>query len=273
MIRLILVLSLLYACLSASGQDIIVRINNDTIRAKIIEITIDKIKFQYTNTTNGPVLEIGKNLVKEIIYVNGSKLTIVYNPYEVSKDLYIHERSHAIKFDIIAPLLNHFTFGYEMKLKMGKNLGKNLEIKVGIIKPYVWKELNYAEGFFIKGGLKFVRLTDSYLKGLKYIHPLKGSYFKPELIFGTFKRNEDSTKVTYMNIGLNVLFGRQRILWNRMTFDFCGGLGFGFQTYKYDQDTNGKKEDIDFNYAYSHIFFGKKVPILISGGMTIGFIY
>jgi hypothetical protein len=273
MIRLALVFILFCACLSVLGQDIIIRTNNDSIRAKIIEVTIDKVKFQYSNPQPGPVLEISKNLVKEIIYADGSKLTIVYDPYSVSSDLFINERKHAIKFDIIAPLLNHFTIGYEVKLKMGKNLGKNLEVKVGIIHPYVWKELNYAEGFFVKAGLKFVRLTDSYLKGLKYIHPLKGAYFKPELIFGSFIRDEDSAKVTYNNIGLNVLFGKQRILWNRVTFDVCGGLGFGFQTYKYKEDSRTIKEEIDFNYAYSHIFFGKSIPIIITGGMTIGFIY
>ena len=277
MFRLLIVLGLFCACLSVSGQDIIVRTNNDSIKAKIIEVTVDKIKFKYASMEHGPILEIGKNLVKEIIYANGSRLTIVYNPYEVSKDLFIHERAHAVKFDIIAPLLNHFTFGYEHRLKMGKkdgkNLGKNLEVKAGIIAPYVWEELNYAEGYFVKAGIKFVKLSDSYLKGLRYIHPLKGSYFKPEIIFGTFKRNEDSTKIEYTNFGLNVLFGKQAILWNRMTFDVCGGLGVGYQKYKYDEDKVSDKKDIDFNYAYSHLFLGNKIPIIISGGITIGYIF
>jgi hypothetical protein len=236
-------------------------------------VTVDKIKFQYYSLDHGPVLEIGKNLVKEIIYANGSRLTIVYNPYEVSKDLYVHERANALKFDIIAPLLNHFTFAYEHKLKMGKILGKNLEVKVGIIKPYVWKELHYSEGFFVKAGVKVIRLTDSYLKGLKYVHPLKGAYYKPEIIFGNFKTYEDSATITYTNLGINVLFGKQAILWNILTFDFCGGLGVGFQKYKFDENSISQKQDIDFNYAYSHLFLGNKIPIIISGGITIGAVF
>ena len=130
MLRFLLLFGLLFVYRSASGQDIIIRTNNDSIKAKIIEITVDKIKFQYTSMQNGPVLEIGKNLVKEIIYANGSRLTIVFNPYEVDKDLFIQERAHAIKFDIVAPFLNHFTLGYEVKLKMGKK-----ELQTYIIKP------------------------------------------------------------------------------------------------------------------------------------------
>lgn len=269
MLRIILLSGLLFFCKLASGQDIIVRTNNDSIKAKVIEITVDKIKFQYASMQNGPILEIAKNLVKEIIYANGSRLTIVFNPYEVSKDLFIQERAHAFKLDLIAPLLNHFTLGYEIKLKMGRNL----ELKAGIILPYVWEDLNYAEGFFVKGGLKFVKLTDSYLKGLKYIHPLKGSYFKPEFIFGKYTRHEDNTRVSYTNYGLNVLFGKQSILWNFMTFDFAAGLGLGYQDYRYEEDSLIDKEDVDFNYAYSHLFLGKKIPIIISGVVMIGIVY
>jgi hypothetical protein len=218
---------------------------------------------------HGPILEIAKNLVKEIIYENGSKLTIVFNPYEVSKDMYIHERAHAIKVDVVAPLLNHITLAYEFKLKMGKNL----EFKAGWIKPYVWQDLDYSEGFFIRGGMKFIRLTDSYLKGLRYRHPLKGSYFKPEFIFGIYRRNESHTWINYTNYGVNISFGKQYILWNILTLDYSAGLGIGFQNYTYPQDSLTDRKDVDFNYAYSHLFFGKKIPIIITGGLTLGIVY
>jgi hypothetical protein len=270
MVKKLLVFGI-FCFLSSRGfsQDLIVRTNNDTIKAKVIEITVDKIKFRYNAKQHGPVLEIAKNLIKEIIYEDGSKLTIVFNPYEVSKDLYIHERAHAFKVDIVAPLLNHITIAYEFKLKMGKNL----EFKAGLIKPYVWTQLNYAEGFFVRGVIKYVKLTDSYLKGLKYRHPLKGSYFKPEFIFGVYRRNEGNTKISYTNYGLNVIFGKQYILWNLFTLDYCGGLGVGIQSYTYAQDSITDKKDVDFNYAYSHLFFGKKIPIIITGGLTFGVVY
>src|SRR5205085_6766483 len=81
--------------LKSHSQDIIVRTTNDSIRAKVIEITTDKIRFRYNNLKESPIQEIHKNNVKQIIYENGSKLNIVYNRYEVPADMIIREKKHA----------------------------------------------------------------------------------------------------------------------------------------------------------------------------------
>lgn len=242
------------------SQDIIVRTNNDSIRAKVVGITMDKIKFRYNNVKNGPVLEIHKNNVKQIIYENGSKLTIVYNRFEIPSDMIVHIRSHAIKVDLFSPLLNHFTIGYERKIK----LGINLELKASIIGTNISKFINHSEGYFIKGGVKFIRLSDSYSKGLKYIHPLKGSYFKPEFIFGQYKKYEENKVVLYTHYVLDMVFGKQYLLSKKIAVDYYGGAGFGIQKSSMDND---------FTYAYSHIFLGKKIPLIITGGLTIGFVF
>ena len=244
----------------AFSQDIIVRTNNDSIRAKVIEITLDKIKFRYNNVKDGPVLEIHKNNVKQIIYENGSKLTIVYNRYEIPSEMIIHERAHAIKVDLFAPLLNHFTVGYEMKLK----LGMNLDLKVAIIGTNISPNIKYSEGYFIKGGVKFIRLSDSYAKGLKYIHPLKGSYFKPEFIFGQYKKDEEHEIISHIHYAIDIIFGRQYLLSKTIALDYYGGAGFGIQK---------STKDNDFTYAYSHIFLGRKIPLIITGGLTMGFVF
>ena len=242
------------------SQDIIVRTNNDSIRAKVVGITMDKIKFRYNNVKNGPVLEIHKNNVKQIIYENGSKLTIVYNRFEIPSDMVIHIRSHAIKVDLFSPLLNHFTIGYERKL----NLGINLELKVSIIGTNVSKFINHSEGFFIKGGIKYIRLSDSFSKGLKYIHPLKGSYFKPEIIFGQYKKDEKNKVILYTHYVIDMVFGKQYLLSKTIALDYYGGAGIGIQKSSMDND---------FTYAYSHIFLGKKIPLIITGGLTVGFVF
>lgn len=242
------------------SQDIIVRTNNDSIRAKVVQITMDKIKFKYINQKDSPVLEIHKNNVKQIIYENGSKLTIVYNSYEIPSDMVIHERAHAIKVDLFAPLLNHFTFGYEMKLK----LGTNLEIKASIIGTNISTFISHAEGYFIKSGIKFIRLSDSYARGLKYIHPLKGSYFKPEFIFGQYKKDESHEIISYTHYAIDIVFGRQYLLSKTIALDYYGGAGLGIQK---------SSKDNDFTYAYSHIFLGRKIPLIISGGLTMGFVF
>src|SRR5436190_14751518 len=96
-LRLIALVIFLLCCSHVFSQDIIVRTNNDSIRAKVVEITMDKIRFKYTNLRDSPVQEIHKNNVKQIIYENGSKLTIVYNRYEIPSEMIIHEKKHAIK--------------------------------------------------------------------------------------------------------------------------------------------------------------------------------
>lgn len=258
--KLLLLVFSLFLSAKICAQDIIVRTNNDSIKAKVLEISKDKIKFRYKGVKDGVPLEIHKNEVKQIIYENGSKLTIVYNRYEVPSDMIIRERSHAIKVDLFSPLLNHFTVGYEMKLK----LGMNLDVKASLIATNIASFLDHAEGYFFKGGVKFISLSNSYSKGLKYIHPMKGSYFKPELIFGQFKRIEEHQSVTYTNYVIDIVFGRQYMLNKVIALDYYGGAGFGIQN---------SSTASDFTYAYSHIFFGKNIPIIITGGLTLGFVF
>ena len=259
-LRILLFFFFLFSHSKVFSQDIIVRTNNDSIRAKVVEITIDKIKFRYNISKDSPVLEIHKNNVKQIIYENGSKLTIVYNRYEVPSDMIIRERSHVIKVDMFAPLLNHFTFGYEMKLK----LGKNLEFKAALIGTNISTFLKHSEGYFVKGGIKFIRLSNSYAKGLKYINPIKGNYFKPGFIFGNYKTNENQEIISHTHYAIDIVFGRQYVLSKTIALDYFGGAGFGIQ--------KTSKED-DFTYAYSHLFLGKKIPLIITGGLTMGFVF
>jgi hypothetical protein len=251
---------LLFSSNKVFSQDIIVRTNNDSIRAKVVEITTDKIRFRMYNAKEGPIQEIHKNNVKQIIYENGSKLTIVYNRYEVPSDMIIHERAHAIKIDLFAPLFNHFTIGYETKLK----LGLNLEFKASLIGTNISTFLKHAEGFFVTGGVKFIRLSNSYSKGLKYINPLKGNYFKPGFIFTQYRRDEDHTFVLHTHYVIDIVFGRQYSISKKIALDYFGGAGFGIH--------KSTSED-DLTYAYSHIFFGQKLPIIITGGLTVGYIF
>ena len=55
---------------SAFCQDKIIRTNKDTVLAKIIEMTGDKIKFRRHGMKTGPILEIYKNQISKIIYEN-----------------------------------------------------------------------------------------------------------------------------------------------------------------------------------------------------------
>ena len=265
--QLLLLAFMLLTAHSASAQDIIVKSNNDSIRAKVIEFDAESIYFRYANEREGIVQKIHKNQVKQIIYENGSKLTIVYNPYEISSDMMIKERFHAFKVDVFSALLNHYTIGYEIRLR----LGLNLEVKGALIGTNLNTSLKHSEGFFVKGGLKFVKWGTSMMKGLTYIQPLKGSYYKPEFIFGKFKRDENHREISYTNYAFNLVFGRQNVINNFFVVDYFGAIGYAYQQYSYRKDSVEIKTIGDFTYGYSHVFFGKKIPITISGGVLIGF--
>ena len=264
---LIFIFTICSECVKA--QDIIVKANNDSLRVKIVQITLDKIRFRFYGMKTGPISEIHKNQVKQIIYENGSTLTIVYNLFDISKDLLIKEKFRSAKIDIFSPLLNHITVGYEHRIK----LGMNAEIKGSYIGWRVNKTLDKTEGFFVKGGVRFIKCTNTIRKGLKYMHPMKGSYLKPELIFGRYTSIEDGHKINFSNFGASLMFGRQYILGNVICLDFYGGAGVGHQiNSRGDSSTLSAKGD-DFSYCYSHLFFGKKVPIILTGGFMVGIIF
>ena len=232
-------------------------------------MTGEKIRFRYQGMKTGPVMEIPKNQIKSIVYENGSTLTIIYNPYEVSRDLSVPDKKQAIKGDIVAPFMNHITIGYERRLKMGMNL----EIKGGIIGFRFNESLKYSEGFLVKAGLKFVKCTDAIYKGLKYKDPLKGSYFRPELIFSSFKTIEKNSTINYAHYTVNIAFGRQTVIKRRFLFDWYGSIGTGFKTTTYNLKSDYDSKEVDFNYAYSHLFFGKKLPLVLSGGISVGMVF
>ncbi|MBK8585821.1 MAG: hypothetical protein IPN88_10495 [Bacteroidetes bacterium] len=55
---LLFFLSIISECVEA--QDIIVKANNDSLKVKIVQITLDKIKFRYHGIKSGQLLEIPK---------------------------------------------------------------------------------------------------------------------------------------------------------------------------------------------------------------------
>ncbi len=254
---------------SSFAQDIIVRTNNDSIKVKVLEVGRDKIKFRRQGQKTGPPIEIYKNNVKEIIFENGTHVTILYDLRAVSPDVALKEKTHGLKADFIAPVLNHITIGYEQMLKPGMNV----EIKAAYIGPRISTAIKPAVGYFVKAGIKFIWLTEEIRKGMRHNPPLQGSYFKPEFIYSRYTSTGESGKINFSNYGFNILFGRQYIIDNFLTMDYFGGIGFALQYSSYKATLPKDEQDVDFNYAFSHLYFGKNLPIILGGGLTVGFIY
>lgn len=256
---------LAFAKFEAKAQDRIIKADNDTLKVKIAQITFDKIRYRFYGMKTGPIYEIPKNQVKQIIYENGSSLTIVYNLFEVNPDLMIKDRSKSWKVDLASPFLNHITIGYEQKIK----LGMNLEAKGGFIGLNLNKNLNSTQGFIVKVGMKYLKCSNTIRKGLKYTNPMKGSYVKPEIIFDRYTSIENGRKINFTNIAGACLFGRQYIIGNVVCIDIYGGAGVGYQ----NNSRGPAKSQDDFSYCFSHIFFGKKFPMILTGGFMAGFVF
>ena len=170
-IGIIFLFAFFLSCKIAQAQDIIVRTNNDSLRVKVLEVGTDRIKFRRYGVKTGQPFEIYKNFVKEIIFENGTHVTILYDLHAVSPDLALKEKKHGIKADFIAPVLNHITIGYEQMLKPGMNA----EIKAAYIGPRISSAIKPSVGYFVKAGVKFIWLTEEISRGMRHSPPLLGS--------------------------------------------------------------------------------------------------
>jgi len=281
-----LLLSLFF--LSAANilaQDIIIKKNKEEIKAKVLEIGLEEIKYKPANDPDGPTISIAKDEVWKIKFEKGSEWLNSPDPYDVSSAVEVRDKSRAIKFEFFSPLFGKIAFGYEQMLKVGMNA----EFKLGIIGPSVNNEISRdnPRGVFVKFGPKFLLGSEYVIKGMKYTHQLYGKYFKPEIIFSSF--GKDQTVYSYTGIpappsqdryrttsfGLNLVFGKQSIVGNVMTIDWYIGVGYGTQSStRKTVNFNGYLPDVESyeSYCFSHVYLGPNMPLIYTGGLAIGFL-
>lgn len=282
------ILIILFCSSSLFAQDII-RTKRDTIRGKVEEIGIDEIKYHDFSNMTGPLIVIEKKDVIEITYENGTKTFFAPDPYAVGKEVSIRNKTHSVKFEFFSPLTNDLAFGYETMIKVGTNL----ELKAAIIGPGFGQNTDKASGVFVKAGVKFLTSPTYVSKGVKYAHGLRGPYFKPELIINTYTKDYTYTnynynynppynyaysteKVRYTNVGINIIFGIQHVLGNIITLDYYSGLGYAWHKSSVKSSTYPYvvyDDNFDELYSYSHLYFGKNFPLMITGGVTIGVLF
>lgn len=257
----------LFISIGVKAQDSIYKKNNTVIQAKVLEIGINDIKYKDFNNQEGPVIVIRKAEVTKIRFENGVVTEITPDKYSVHQEATILNKTQCIKTEVLSPITGDIVLGYERMMKVGTNL----ELKLGLIGHGVGELSEMARGTFVKGGVKFLAGQDFVIEGIRYAHPLKGKYIKPEVILSTFKDdNWSPERITAY--ALNVVFGKQYILGNILTLDLYTGIGFGWQHSSnrdsYYYDGFGTEP-----YYYSHLNFGRNFPLVISGGMTMGVIF
>jgi hypothetical protein len=280
--------------------DIIIKKNGEQIKVRIVEVGPNEVKFKYYDAPNGPVIVMEKRDIKTM-KVKGKadkSYDVISNepdPMSVGNSA-ILDKTSSLKFNFFSPLKHHLAFSYEWMIRPGFNW----ETGLGIVGPGVGltdRFLNeHPKGVFIRTGPKFLlgSSSDIEIQGARYAHPLKGRYFKIEMIMYTLSKdyNTDylnssnynygatSIKVhdNYLGMALNLIYGRQFIFGNSITVGYYLGGGYGFEnketTYSSPVPVNGYNNFNDYNPTrYSHSFFGKDFPITFTGGFNVGYIF
>lgn len=265
------------------AQDTLFMKNGKTIPCKITEIRTNEITYKDFDNLEGPNIIIPKAGVNKIHYQNGKVVSISSDEADVKKEMKIINKKSCVKFIFLSPLFENLGFVYERKLKMGQNL----EIRAGYIG--IGNRLsnlmgnNYTKGAYFCGGIKFIMgqtSQDYYLNDIKYLHPLKGRYIKPEIIFSTIDYSYDyyyngNNTVNYRKTlyGINIIFGKQYIFGKSITFDPYFGFGYGLvSTTKISGTVINDYYQTIFNYG-GDIMFIEEFPIMITGGFTFGYIF
>ena len=292
--KLFFTILILFSVLTGFSQDVITKKDKSEIKGKVVEIGLDEIKYIPEGVTDGPLIVVDKIDILKIKYASGQEWFNAPDVYNVSPTTEVRDKTKAIKFEFFSPLFGKLTFGYEQMI----TVGTNAEFKLGIIGPSLNKEsvANNPSGVFVKLGPKFLLGSEYRMRGVSYAHPLVGKYFKPEIIFSTFKQDYTYSSYNVYNNGINTTvpggtsrynttsfaiclnFGKQYILGNAMTLDWYVGIGYGFQDtgkdelvqqssfYDYTTSTNYVE------YCYSHFYGGPSFPMAFQGGLTLGFL-
>lgn len=256
------------------AQDSLFTKKGNIIPCVITEIGIDEIKYKTYDNVDGPNYVIRKTDVSKIVYKNGKTEVFLPDEMDMNKEEEIIDKNQSIKFSFLSPLYDHLEFTYERKLKMTKNL----EVKFGYVGlgKESWIFGTTRQGGYIAGGVKFLLGQDYYIKGMKYAHPLKGSYLKPELTVSIidFNNNASSTyNYSYRKslVAFNVIYGKQYILGNVLTFDFHFGVGFGISSVY--NETNSQFTDYGFTNYGGCVYLSDDFPMTLTSSLMIGYIF
>lgn len=248
--KIVCILFVLVFTQTLCAQDIIYKKNNQTISCKITEIGLIEVKYVIPEKYKDVVLAIAKDDILKIVYENGEVQTFVNEMYD--KNSYADNKLNAIKIHPFSPLYGCLTFSYERSVKAGQSYEGTLGI-IGIGFDIFDAE---PAGAYAKFGYKFIKNPDFYLRGMRYAHLLKGTYFKPEIALSaaSFKRSRyfdtdqigSNTKGSSFNGALLFNFGKQWVFNNRFAVDFSIGLGYGLTSV-----TENDYSDVFYQYGFT----------------------
>ena len=225
--KTILIVSFIFFSLNIFSQDIIIKKNNDSIFCNVIKIGTKIIEYDSTKYSNNTVFEIKRDDVFKIMFENKEEKNLKND--SLSYNVYADNKKNAIKFYMLSMFAGHFGIGYERSITAGSSLEFGTSYIFG-----VQKNRTYEIGGTARIGYKFIKLRDYSPQDVRYMHLMKGSYIKPELIFSAFNSsydfiNEYGLKQTHsedlFSFSFMLNFGVQYIYDNTFLLDFYAGAG------------------------------------------------
>lgn len=274
-------------CTNLYAQDIIQKTNKSKIEVKIIEIGTDEIKYKNYNDLEGPIYVIYKRDVMSIQRESGEIIQFEKDVLEVSESPNSHKRS-AIMIDPFSPMVRHLGLGYQRWIKPALILeGKLGLIGLGIQFDKDSQWIYDKKGAFITIGNKMMFKQLTYSKGTRIVHPLAGTYFKPQIScsYFTYKNLEyfyphysyyyDPIlyEVTYKNFSaaLNLIIGKQWLIADVVLLDIFVGAGYGFYNVSSNSPYSNVHEEVPSVYFHSHAFIGNdNFPLTLTSGISLG---
>jgi len=277
---LFLLASFLLFAVSLQAQDKIYRKNGQVVKAKVLAIGTEEVRYRLPDSTETIVYVLEKDRINKIEFENGRVEKFTVNLKDPEQ--YADQRKQAIKINFLGPLFGFTQISYEKSL----GVGKGYEVGFGIIGAGKNHQLGYYDntlqytkrnqfGFSGSFGYKFNKLPDFLFGKTRFTPLMQGGYVKPILYLGNYSENmliykNNQASVERQNITFGALqfeMGKQWVFSDRMLLDVYWGFGYGFDNK--DQDGGYYYGNTD-SYNYLNQRLGQCPGFSLTGGIKLG---
>lgn len=266
---------------SLQAQDKIYRKNGQVVKAKVLEVGTEEVKYKLMDSTETIVYVLEKDRINKIEYANGRVEKFTVNLKDPEQ--YADQRRQGLKIDFMGPLVGYTQVTYEKSL----GVGKSYEVSLGIIGAGKNRQLYYYDNTFqetkrnqfgLSGslGYKFSKLPDFLFGKTRFTHLMQGSYARPIVYLGNYSENlllykdNGQTVLDRQNVTFGALqleLGKQWVFSDRMLLDLYWGFGYGF-------DNKGKVDDYYYDDEsannYLNLRAGKSPGFSLTWGIKLG---
>lgn len=269
--------------LSVSAQDKIYRKNGQVVKARVLEIGSEEIKYRLSDSTETIVYVLEKDRISKIEFENGRIEKFTLNLKDPEQ--YAEQLRQGIKVNFIGPLIGFTQITYEKSL----GVGKGYEVSLGIIGAGKNRVLDYYDntlreakrnqfGLSAGFGYKFSKLPDFIFGKTRFTHLMQGSYARPTVYLGNYSENmvvykaNSQFEVERQNItfgALQIELGKQWVFGDRMLLDTYWGFGYGFDNKKENEDSYYYNDNMNA-YNYINQRLGRNPGFSLTGGIRVG---